>query len=359
MPVRVIGMIGVAPPSGATLHVIAGGISPGAILEFARVHEAAGFDMALVGYHAASAEGFQVAAHAAAHTERLSYLIAHRPGIAAPTLAARAAATLDVVSGGRLALHIIAGLSDAEQQAEGDFLPKDDRYRRAAEYLAILRRLWTAAAPFDHAGAFYRLKAAFSAAKPVQRPHPPLFFGGSSDGALAMGAAHCDVFAMYGEPLAETAERVAEFRRRAAAHGRTPSFNMSFRPIIAPTEGAAWDRARRILADLQAAGGLPTAAQDRSAERILSIAARGEVHDERLWMPIAVASAAKGNTTCLVGTAEQVAEALLRYYRLGVHSFLIRGFDPLADAAEYGRELIPRLRAGAAAIDAESRAAAE
>jgi alkanesulfonate monooxygenase len=359
MPVRVIGMIGVAPPQGATLHVIAGGISPGFIVEFARAHEAAGFDMALVGYHAASAEGFQVAAHAAAHTERLSYLIAHRPGIAAPTLAARAAATLDVVSGGRIALHIIAGLSDAEQQAEGDFLPKDDRYRRATEYLSIMRRLWTAPAPFDHEGEFYRLKAAFSAAKPVQRPHPPLFFGGSSDGAFAMGAEQCDVFAMYGEPLAETAERIADFRRRVAALGRpAPRFNMSFRPILAPTEGAAWDKARRILAELQAAGGLPTEAQDRSAARILSIAARGEVHDERLWMPIAVASAAKGNTTCLVGTAEQVAQAMLRYYRLGVHSFLIRGFDPMADAAEYGRELIPRLREGAAAIDAE-RAAAE
>jgi alkanesulfonate monooxygenase len=258
-----------------------------------------------------------------------------------------------------MALHIIAGLSDADQQAEGDFLPKEDRYRRAGEYLAVLRRMWTEPAPFDHEGEFYRLKGAFSAAKPVQRPHPPLFFGGSSEGALAMGAEHCDVFAMFGEPLAETAERVADFRRRAAAFGRpAPRFNMSFRPIVAATEGAAWDKARRILADLQAAGTLPTEAHSHSAERLLSIAARGDVHDERLWMPVAAASAARGNTTCLVGTPEQVAEALLRYYRLGVHSFLIRGFDPVADATEFGRELIPRLRAGALAIDGE-RAAAE
>lgn len=351
MPVTVTGMIGPAPPQGTALHVIAGGIAPRFIADFARVHEDAGFDRVLVGYYASSAEGFGVAHHAAAHTTRLGFLIAHRPGVAAPTLAARMAATFDAITGGRLALHIIAGVSDEEQQAEGDFLGKDDRYRRATEYLSILRRMWTEDAPFDHAGEFYRVAGAFSAAKPVQRPHPPLWFGGSSEGALAMGAAQCDLFALYGEPLAETAQRVAAFRARVAALGRpAPRFNMSFRPIIAPTEGEAWDKARAHLAALEA-GGIARRSPDHSAQRILEIASRGEVHDERLWMPIAVASGAKGNTTCLVGTAEQVAQAMLRYYALGIHNFLIRGFDPVADATEFGRELIPRLRAGALDLD--------
>jgi alkanesulfonate monooxygenase len=357
MPVTVTGMIGVAPPQGTALHVIAGGISPRFIADFARLHEAAGFDRVLVGYYASSADGFGVAHHAAAHTTRLGFLIAHRPGITAPTLAARSAATFDAISGGRLALHIIAGVSDEEQAAEGDFLPKPDRYRRATEYLSILRRIWTADAPFDHAGEFYRVEGAFSAAKPVQRPHPPLWFGGSSDGALEMGAAQCDLFALYGEPLAETATRIAAFRRRVAALGRpAPRFNMSFRPIIAATEGAAWDKARAHLAALEA-GGIARRSPDQSAQRILEIAARGEVHDERLWMPIAVASGAKGNTTCLVGTPEQVAGAMLKYYALGIHNFLIRGFDPVADATEFGRELIPRLREGAATLDAAAMAA--
>lgn len=351
MPVTVTGMIGVAPPQGTALHVIAGGISPRFIADFARTHEEAGFDRVLVGYYASSADGFGVAHHAAAHTTRLGFLIAHRPGIVAPTLAARTAATFDAISGGRLALHIIAGVSDEEQAAEGDFLAKQDRYRRAAEYLSIMRRLWTEPAPFDHAGEFYRVQGAFSAARPVQRPHPPLWFGGSSEGALAMGAAQCDLFALYGEPLAETAERIAAFRARVTALGRpAPRFNMSFRPVLAPTEGAAWDKARAYLAALEA-GGIAKRSPDQSAQRILEIASRGEVHDERLWMPIAVASGAKGNTTCLVGTPEQVAEAMLRYYDLGIHNFLIRGFDPVGDATEFGRELIPRLRTGAEARD--------
>jgi alkanesulfonate monooxygenase len=355
MPVKLIGMIGVAPPGkGPSVHVIKGGLSPSYLRDFARAHENAGFDLVLVGYTASSAEGFNVALYAAQHTERLAYLIAHRPGFVAPTLAARKVATFDVLTGGRLALHIIAGVSDAEQESDGDFLPKDERYRRADEYLDIMRRAWTSDTPFDHEGAFYRVKGAQSDVKPLQQPYPPIFFGGSSEGALEMGARHCDVFALFGEPLAETRVRIADFRKRAAAFGRTPRFNISFRPIIAATEGQAWDKARSILQGIEgqnARRGAPPRPLDHSGQRLMALASEGEVHDVRLWMPIAAATGAQGNTSCLVGTPEQVALAILEYYRLGVASFLIRGFDPYNDAVEFGRELIPRIKAGAALID--------
>jgi alkanesulfonate monooxygenase len=131
---------------------------------------------------------------------------------------------------------------------------------------------------------------------------------------------------------------------------------MSFRPILGATEGAAWDRARKILASIQKPGdptgfGNDKKPLDQSARRLLDFAAAGETHDERLWMPIAEATGAMGNTSCLVGTAEQVARALLEYYKLGIHSFLIRGFDPFEDTVDFGRELIPRLRAGAQELD--------
>ena len=358
MPAKIIGMIGVAPPQGTALHVIAGGISPSFLKEFAQAHEAADFDYVLVGYYSSSADGFGVASYAAANTKKLSFLIAHRPGNVTPTLAARTSATFDALSGGRLALHIIAGITDEDQQREGDFSPKSERYARAAEYLDVMRRVWTSRTPFDYDGSFYKFRAAFSEARPVQQPYPPLFFGGSSPEALAMGAQHCDVFAMFGEPLAETAERITAFRKLAAPFGRQPRFNVSFRPIIAKTEGQAWDKAKQILAELKSTGALPTKMQDKSAERLVAIAARGDVHDERLWMPVAAAAAGKGNTSCLVGTPEQVAEAILKYYRLGVASFLIRGFDPLGDVADFGHELIPRIKAGALQIDQEMVAAA-
>src|SRR6204780_5772426 len=135
MPMRIIGMIGVTPPkSDATLHVIEGGLSPGYVTEAARAHEASGFDLVLVGYSSSSAEGFLVALHAAAHTERLGYLIAHRPGFVAPTLMARKIATFEHLSGGRLAVHIITGKSDDEQEGDGGFTPKTERHRPPPEY---------------------------------------------------------------------------------------------------------------------------------------------------------------------------------------------------------------------------------
>jgi alkanesulfonate monooxygenase len=357
MPVRIIGMIGVTPPAGeASVHVIKGGISADYLRAFAQAHEQSDFDLVLVGYTASSAEGFLVAQHAAAHTSRLGYLIAHRPGFVAPTLAARKIATFDHLTGGRLALHIISGASDAEQEGDGDFQPKDVRYRRAAEYIELMKLTWSSPGRFGFDGEFYRVRGAHSDVRPLQQPHPPIFFGGSSEGALAMGAQHCDVFAMFGEPLAPTRARIAAFRARAAVHGRAPTFNMSFRPILAATEEEAWAKARRILESIRAQQnptGFGTVKKplDHSARRLLDFAAEREVHDERLWMPIAEATGAVGNTSCLVGTPEQVARALLEYYKLGVHSSLIRGFDPFNDAVDFGRELIPRLRAGAAALD--------
>src|SRR5258708_10207980 len=102
MPVRIIGMIGVTPPSGdASLHVIEGGLSPAYLAEFARAHDAAGFDMALVGYSSSSAEGFLVALYAAMQTERLRSLLAHPPGFVAPTLLARQISTFQHLTGSR------------------------------------------------------------------------------------------------------------------------------------------------------------------------------------------------------------------------------------------------------------------
>jgi alkanesulfonate monooxygenase len=149
-------------------------------------------------------------------------------------------------------------------------------------------------------------------------------------------------------------------RAEAASHGRRIRFSVSFRPILAATEGQAWDRAERILAEtkrLRAAAGFGrgSALQSEGARRLLGAAERGDVVDERLWTAIARESGARSNSTALVGTPEQVAQALARYVDLGVGTLLIRGFDPLDDAVDYGRELIPRIRALVAEREAQGR----
>ena len=353
MPINIIGMIGVAPAARTAVHVIGGGIDPAFLASFARTHERSGFDAVLVGYSASSAEGFQVAQYCAHRTNTLKFLVAHRPGFVAPTLAARTAATFDNLTEGRLWLHVITGGVDADQRRDGDWLEHDERYERTDEYLEILRRMWTSDAPFDHHGSYYRFEKAHSEVRCTQTPHVPIWFGGVSEAAIRVGAKHCDVYALFGEPRAAIAESIARIRAAAAPFGRKPRFNVSFRPIIAATESAAWAKADEILATVsKTTRPRRSEPEAETARRLVKLAARGDVHDERLWTPIAGASAGSGNTTALVGTPEQVADAVARYYEIGVRGVLLRGFDPVADAEEYGRELIPLIRDRIAALDA-------
>jgi alkanesulfonate monooxygenase len=352
MPVEMIGWIAprvsseLIPPSGPPFDA-------NVLAETARIHERAGFDRVLIGYFSDAPDGFLVGARAAAVTERLSFLLAHRPGFVAPPVAARKLATLDQLSDGRLAVHIIAGGSDAEQAKDGDWTDHDARYRRSDEYISLLRRTWTERVPFDHEGEFYRTRGTFSEIRCRQRPHIPIYGGGGSDAAIQALAPQVDVFMLWGEPLKDTAVFMDRVRREAASSGRGLTFSLSTRPILAATEGAAWDRARSIL-DRVLAGrrGAAPARQNVGSQRLLDAAAQAEMHDTCLWMPLAAATGAQGNSTALVGTPETVAKAMLEYYKLGATSLLIRGYDPRPDAVQYGEELIPRLRELVAEYDA-------
>lgn len=357
MAVEFIGMIGTRSASeldGPQSNLIGGHVDRDFVKRFAQAHEEAGFDKVLVGYGSTGPDGFSVASYAGAHTERLGYLLAHRPGFIAPTLAGRKIATLDQFLEGRLAVHIITGGSDQEQQRDGDFLGHDERYERTDEYLEVARRTWDAEKPFDFEGKHYRFASAYSEVKPYQRPFP-VYFGGMSEAALDVGAKHCDVFMMWGEPLASVKAEMERVRTAAAKHGRSPRFSVSTRPILGETEEKAWERAHSILERIRAVR-KPTAngngerprPQAVGSQRLLEFAAKGELHDRCLWTPIAEAVGAYGNTTALVGTPETVAAALLDYYDLGVTTLLIRGFEPFEDAIDYGRELIPLVRAGVA-----------
>ena len=285
----------------------------------------------------------------AAAAPRLGVMIAHRPGFTVPTLAARQFATLDQLTGGRAAIHVISGGNDAEQRQDGDYLSHDERYARTDEYLEVLRKIWTSAAPFNHQGRYYRFSGGFSDVRSVQQPHIPIFVGGSSDAAIAVAGKHADIYALWGETLTQVRETIARVRAAASPFGRYPRFSVSFRPILAETETKAWDRAEAILQrvrDIRAAAGLgaPATPENVGSQRLLAAAAKGVRLDKRLWTAVAEETGARGNSTALVGTPEQVADALLDYYELGVTTFLIRGFDPLDDAREYGRELIPLTR---------------
>jgi alkanesulfonate monooxygenase len=363
MPVEFIGFVGAQdasetrPPSGPV-------IDRDYVERVARAHEEGGFDRVLAAFHSTGPESQLLVAHAASVTKRLGFMIAHRPGFTAPTLAARQLATLDQFTGGRVAVHIITGGSDEELAKDGDHLTKDERYARTEEYLDIVRQEWTSEKPFDHKGRYYNVIQGFGAVKPFQEPHIPIYFGGSSDAAIPVAGKHADIFALWGETQAQVAETIARVRHAAAKHGRQVRFSLSLRPVIADTEEAAWKRADEIVERTRAlreAAGLPTSGHrpvNAGSQRLLDAANQGSRLDKRLWTGVAAVTGAQGNSTGLVGTPQQVAEGLLDYYDLGVSTFLIRGFDPLDDAIAYGRDLIPLVRELVAERDARPAVAA-
>ncbi|MFC0243171.1 LLM class flavin-dependent oxidoreductase [Rhodopseudomonas telluris] len=318
----------------------------------AKAHENAGFDRALLAFHSDLPDPLQVGQHIASVTQRLNVFIAQRPGFTAPTVFARQFATLDHLTKGRVSLNVITGGDHAELVHDGNTVPdKDERYARTSEFLDIVRSEWSSDTPFDYDGKYYQVKGGFSQIKPLRPEGIPVFIAGASDAAIKVAGRHADIFALWGETYEEVRSIIGRVKAAAAKNNRpSPRFSLSFRPILAETEELAWAKADSILARAQAVqevsgfkrgAGQPA---NEGSRRLLALAAKGERLDKRLWTGLAKLTGARGNSTSLVGTPQQVAEALLDYYALGVDIFLIRGFDPLVDAIDYGRELIPLTR---------------
>jgi alkanesulfonate monooxygenase len=325
-------------------------------LRLAAAHEENGWDRVLFAYGSGSPDPAQVAAFVATRLEHIQILLAHRPNVSYPTYALKTFATLDQISDGRLTVHFITGGTNHEQQREGDYLDKDDRYSRTREYIQIVKRGWTEHAPFDHEGRHYRFADFVSDVFPVQQPRPRVSFGGSSEAAYQTGGAEADIYALWGEPLADTAQQIESVRTAAKAAGRAdlPKIQVAFRPIIAPTEEQAWAKAERTVAAITARRDsgqallrrmpVSDSPENAGSQRLLEVAARGERFDRALWTPTAAATGGAGNSNALVGTPETVAQALLDYYDLGVEILSARGYDMLTDTIEFGQQVIPIVR---------------
>ncbi|MGS2586319.1 LLM class flavin-dependent oxidoreductase [Streptomyces hebeiensis] len=367
MPVEFLGIA--ATHDGSETHPRSGAsFDKEYTLRLARAHEDHGWDRVLFAYGSGSPDPAPAAAYIASRLDRLGILLAHRPNVSYPTFAAKTFATLDRISDGRLTVHFITGGNDHEQRREGDTLSKDERYARTREYIEIVKRIWTSHEPFDHEGEHYRFHDFVSDVFPVRQPRPDVSFGGSSPAAYAAGGAEADIYCLWGEPLERTAEQIEAVKAAARAAGRTtpPRIQVAFRPIIAPTEELAWEKAYRTVDTIKARraqgeaavvrhhrGGEP---ENTGSRRLLSIARSGERFDRALWTPTAAATGGAGNSNALVGTPETVARALLDYYDLGVDIISARGYDLLGDAVDFGRYVIPLVRDEVAKRDAERSA---
>lgn len=328
-------------------------VDPDFLVRYARTLDDYGFNYTLVPYDSSSYDPFTIGATIAAVTKKLKVIIALRPNTLYPTVAAKALATLDQLSSGRAVVHFIAGGSDAEQAKEGDFLTKEQRYARLEEYIRILRRAWESAEPFDWDGKYYQFKQFSNRVRPVNGTIP-VSVGGSSEDAYRIGGALADIFGLWGEPLKETKEQIDRIYAAAEKAGRTdrPRIWVTFRPILAETDELAWAKAHRTLDALKThrangQGKVPADApppQNVGSQRLLEIAARGEVQDRALWYPTVTATNARGASTALVGSPRTLADSILDYVDLGAELVSIRGYDNLNDAIDYGRYILPLVR---------------
>lgn len=370
---------------GVLLHRNASEISPVSGPKFdlemlgklAQAYDQNGFDRVLILQNSFAPDPFALAVHAASLTKRLAFMVAHRPGFIAPTMAARMFATLDNLSGGRAGIHVITGANDAELQCDGDFLTKDKRYLRSREFVTIMRQIWNSGEAVDFEGDFYRVVNSMSELKPVNPSGIPVYWGGSSPLALEVGGEVADVFALGGlKPLAQMEKSVAEIRQAAANAGRELRIQTSVRVILGSTEEEAFaqardivgklgdvasERARKLAEDANATSvgmrldkKLSTTRGGSGMSELEELAQGPEIVDKRLWTGITKASIDFATPTlppALVGTPEQVADAMLDYYRMGISGYLIRGFDLMGDIPLFGQELFPLLRKGVRAID--------
>jgi len=331
------------------------GFDPEYTRRFVHALDDGGFDWTLVAYGSPSPDSLQLGQFVINNSERIKPMIAHRPGFHYPTQVAKAFAGLDRISGGRVGIHIISGGSDAEQRREGDYSTKEERYERSEEFIQILRQVWYEDGPISFDGKYYRFEDFHTDIKPVQ-DNIPVSVGGSSQQAYEVGGRQGDIFGLWGEPLKETAEQIAAVNAVADAAGRPrPRIWNSFRPIVAPTDELAWEKAHKILAATQAAlanaetgaafkrwnGTEPT---NVGAVRLREVADKGDLHDRALWTPLARELKGSGSTTALVGSYETVAAALLDYAEIGCDLLSIRGWDVYNDAVDYARYVLPLAR---------------
>lgn len=367
MPIEFLGIAGLND-GGETQARSGASFDKDYTLRFARAHEDNGWDRILFAYHSGSPDPATAAAFIASKLDHLKILLAHRPNVSYPTYAAKVFATLDQISDGRLNVHVITGGSTADQAAEGDFLTKDERYARTGEYIQIVKRAWTSREPFSFDGAHYRFENFVSDIWPAQQPRPQISFGGSSEAAYRIGAADADIYALWGEPLANTAEQIERITVEAHAAGRAerPRIQVAFRPILGATEELAWKKAEEILGKIEArqAQAAPSSfvgdlknPENAGSQRLLSIANQGDRFDRALWTRPAAASGGRGNSNALVGTPETVAAALLDYIDLGVDIISARGYDFMNDTVDFGRYVIPLVRDEVAKRDAVAAAA--
>ena len=314
--------------------------------QVARAAESQGFEGALTPAGAWCEDAWLSTAMLSQVSERLKFLVAFRPGLVSPFLAAQMAGTFQNLTGGRLLLNVVTGGESHEQRMFGDFLDKEARYARCDEFLEVVRRVWSGET-VDFAGEHLRVEGA--RLDQIPDPRPTIYFGGSSPAAGMVAARHADVYLTWGEPPAAVAEKVSWIRGLAAEQGRDIRFGIRMHTITRDTSEEAWAEAGRLLdgidpeqiAEVQA--GL-RASESEGQKRMLDLN-RGQKDDleihPNVWAGVGLVRGGAG--TALVGSHEEVADRIEEYHSVGIDEFVLSAYPHLEGADWFGEGVLPVL----------------
>jgi len=318
------------------------------LTQIAQAADRLGFDGALIPTGCSCEDPWVTAASLIPATQRLKFLVAVRPGIMSPTVAARMAASFDRHSNGRLLVNVVTGGDPVELASDGLWESHDQRYQITDEFLQVWRGV-LAGDTVDLDGEHIKVKGAKVLFPPVQTPHPPLYFGGSSEAAHELAAEHIDVYLTWGEPPAAVAEKIADIRARAAVRGRKVRFGIRLHVIVRETNEAAWKAAEELIQYVDdstiAAAQAAFAKMDSEGQRRMA-ALHGGKRDKlevspNLWAGVGLVRGGAG--TALVGDGPTVAARMQEYADLGIETFVFSGYPHLEEAYRVAELLFPHL----------------
>ena len=322
------------------------------IRAIAQAAEKGGFSTLLLPTGTACLDSLVVASNLIAHTEKLNFLFAVRPGSTQPAIFAKQFATVNYWSGGRARVNIVTGGNPKELVAEGDSFDHSLRYQRTREYIEVLKKMFSGNT-FDHDGTFFTLKNASLFPDSVSHPSSEIYFGGSSDIGKEVASEVADVYMMWGETLENSRQLIEEMKQRAAAKNRDLSYSISFQVILGDTEEEAWDKANRLVQNISAEQAAEKSFQTKKVgeaqgvKRLHNLMEQAKENNfvlgPNLWAGLT--QVITGNSIALVGTPDQVTDRLVEYIELGFDKVLLRGFPHLETIEQVGETIIPRVKA--------------
>ncbi|TNJ66978.1 LLM class flavin-dependent oxidoreductase [Paenibacillus hemerocallicola] len=315
------------------------------LIRIAQTAEKAGFCGILVPVGTPYLDSWMVGSALIHHTKHIRPLIAIRPGFIAPSLSAKMASTLDQFSDGRIDINIVTGGSPHELGQDGDFIPHDERYERARDFLQVMNKLWEQRG-IDYEGTHYSIKDG-TLVPPNRQSKIPIYFGGSSDAAKDITARFGNVYLQWGEPIEQVRAQIEDVRRRAASYGRTLEFGIRIHVIVRDTEHEAWEAAEKLVSmiDPEVESRMKNYYRetDSEAQRRMNGLLHGDFRFGKYkWAGIG--RVRKGAGTAVVGTPEQVKQGLEEYMDAGVNHFILSGFPHLEEAERVGELLLPLFR---------------